>query len=217
MNRETALSQLRAARLYGIIDAGYAEPKEWPELAVELAEGGAGILQVRAKDFSAREILNCAKPLFEIEALREIPIIINDHPAVAAELGAAGCHVGQDDFSVEEARSQAGADALIGKSTHSLEQAEAAEEEGADYIGVGPIFATPTKPGRPAVGLSLIGEVRSRVRIPQFCIGGIKLNNLEEVVRAGAERVVIVSGLLNAEDPREEARKVCEILKKSKK
>jgi thiamine-phosphate pyrophosphorylase len=134
-------------------------------------------------------------------------------------VGARGAHVGQDDFAVEDARWRAGralTDEVekpwIGKSTHSLAQAVAAEAEGADYIGFGPLFPTPTKAGRPAIGLEEIAAVHAAVRIPVFCIGGIRLENLQRVLDAGARRVVIVSALLQAEEPADYCRKVRRLL-----
>jgi thiamine-phosphate pyrophosphorylase len=130
---------------------------------------------------------------------------LNDHPQLVPSVGAQGAHVGQDDFSVEDARWRAGRALagevelpLIGKSTHSLQQAVAAMEAGADYIGFGPLYATPTKPGRPAIGLEDIARVEAMATRPVFCIGGIKLENLEAVLEAGATRVVIVSQMLEA-------------------
>jgi thiamine-phosphate pyrophosphorylase len=117
------------------------------------------------------------------------------------ESGAAGAHVGQDDLSLADARKFAGDQAIIGKSTHSLAQAVAAQREGADYIGFGPLFATPTKPDYTPIGLDEIRAVHQLVSLPIFCIGGIKRENLPEVLAAGAQRVVIVSGILLAEDP----------------
>ena len=141
-------------------------------------------------------------------------------PGEGILLGAQGAHVGQDDFSVADARWRAGRALagevtlpIIGKSTHSLAQAMAAETEGADYIGFGPLFATPTKPGRPAIGLDEIRKAHERARIPIFCIGGIKLENLEAVIAAGARRVVIVSGLLQAADLAGYARRVKAMLR----
>jgi thiamine-phosphate pyrophosphorylase len=139
----------------------------------------------------------------EIHALtrpRGVPLILNDYPELLREVPAEGAHVGQDDMSVAEARAAAGRPVLIGKSTHSLPQARAAQQEGADYIGFGPLFATPTKPGRPAIGLQDIAAVHEEVSLPIFCIGGIKNENLPEVIAAGARRVVIVSGWLQAGD-----------------
>jgi thiamine-phosphate pyrophosphorylase len=122
-------------------------------------------------------------------------------------VGADGAHIGQDDMSVADARWRAGRalagevpSPIIGKSTHSLAQALAEAEAGANYVGFGPLYPTPTKAGRPAIGLSEIGRVHELVKVPIFCIGGIKLENLEEVVAAGARRVVIVSGILQASD-----------------
>jgi thiamine-phosphate pyrophosphorylase len=111
-----------------------------------------------------------------------------------------GVHVGQDDDSIAVAREKAGRKIIVGKSTHSLEQAIAAQRDGADYIGFGPIFATPTKPDYAPVGLELIESAHAEVRLPIFCIGGIKIDNLAEVMAAGARRVAIVSGLLKAPD-----------------
>jgi thiamine-phosphate pyrophosphorylase len=127
-----------------------------------------------------------------------VPLIINDHPEIAAAVGCEGVHVGQDDAPIASARAVIGPGRIVGKSTHSLVQAEAAVAEGADYIGFGPLFPTPTKAGRPGIGLDDIAEVHRRVSVPIFCIGGVKIENLPAIVRAGARRVVIVSGILQA-------------------
>jgi thiamine-phosphate pyrophosphorylase len=120
--------------------------------------------------------------------------------------------VGQDDLSVDEARVRAGGGVLVGKSTHSIEQAIAAEKEGADYIGVGPIYATPTKPDYIPVGPGLIGQVRAAVSVPQFCIGGINEATLPEVLAAGARRIVVVSALLQSRDIPACCRRLREVL-----
>ncbi len=138
--------------------------------------------------------------------------ILNDHPHLVPIIEADGVHVGQDDLSVAEARKQAGTDVLVGKSTHSLDQAVAAEKEGPDYIGVGPIYKTGTKPDYVPVGPGLIGQVAAAVRLPQFCIGGINESTLPEVIAAGAKRVVIVSALLQSEDIPAYCRRVREQL-----
>ncbi len=131
---------------------------------------------------------------------------MNDYAEVAAQVPVEGVHVGQDDDSVATAREKAGRAIIVGKSTHSLEQASAAQREDADYIGFGPIFATPTKPDYKPIGVKNIKRVHADVSLPIFCIGGIKVDNLGEVVAAGAKRVVIVSGLLKAPDIAEYAR-----------
>jgi len=125
--------------------------------------------------------------------------IVNDHLDLAIEAGADGVHLGQDDISVEAARAAWGG--LIGRSTHSLDQALEAQRQGVDYIGVGPVYATPTKPGRPAVGLELLQAVASAISIPWFAIGGIDSSNLEDVLAAGASRVAVVRAVCEAPEP----------------
>lgn len=188
----------REAVLYGILDTGYLEAGGFPAAADELIKGGAGLLQIRAKGQPASAVEALARAVLPVTRGTGVPLILNDYPRLAADLGCDGVHVGQEDEAVARAREVMGAGAIVGKSTHSLEQAEAAAAEGADYIGFGPLFATPTKPGRPAIGLRDIGDVHRRVTIPIFCIGGIKTSNLDGVVAAGARRVVIVSEMLQS-------------------
>jgi thiamine-phosphate pyrophosphorylase len=194
------LSSLRDGRLYGILDLAYVAAGDAVRVASEMVDGGVDILQLRGKEKSAAELATVAPNLRAITAERSIPLIINDYPKIARSVGADGVHVGQDDLSVNDAREQGGGRLLVGKSTHSLAQARAAAEEGADYIGFGPLFATPTKPDYKPIGLADIAEAHRIVKVPIFCIGGIKLENLEQVIAAGARRVVIVSGLLCAKD-----------------
>ncbi len=190
--------RLERARLYAILDTGYVAAGHEIEIARQLVVAGVDLIQLRAKSWSAEKIIALGRELRGIIPADGPLLILNDHPDLVEQTGADGVHVGQDDVSVETAR--AGRAILVGKSTHSLEQAVAAEREGADYIGVGPIFATPTKPDYLPVGTALIGPVRAAARVPQFCIGGINEATLPEVVAAGAQRVVIVSALLQAED-----------------
>jgi len=131
-----------------------------------------------------------------------VPFIINDFPDVALAVGADGVHIGQDDGSLGDVRSMVGDEMIVGRSTHSVAQAQAALAEGFDYIGFGPLFPTPTKEGRPGIGLDNIRIVQESVgeEIPVFCIGGIVPDNLELVLASGAQRVVIVSALLRAAD-----------------
>jgi len=198
------LQRLARARLYAIVDTGYVEPERVPHVTGQLVLGGADLIQLRAKKLSLIAIAELGKKMRGIipSEGREARVlfILNDHPELVSEMGADGIHVGQDDLSVAEARARAGGDVIVGKSTHSLDQAIAAEKESADYIGVGPIYATPTKPDYAPVGTALIGQVSSAVRVPQFCIGGIDEATLPEVLAAGARRVVIVSALLQSGD-----------------
>jgi thiamine-phosphate pyrophosphorylase len=193
-------ADLSRCRLYGILDLGYVESSEAGKVARQLIDGGVDLIQLRAKGRPSAEIANIAAQLHGVTAERDIPLIINDHPEIARIVGTEGVHVGQDDPAISEVREIAGPNCMVGKSTHSVDQAIRAFYEGADYIGFGPIFATPTKPDYPPIGLSEIQRVHEAVRIPIFCIGGITLDNLPEVMEAGARRVVIVSGLLQAKD-----------------
>ena len=203
---------LEQCRLYGIIDLAYVSAGDAPLITREMLRGGVEVLQLRAKMQPPAEIEKLGAELHRITAASGVPLVINDHAEIARDLGAEGVHVGQDDRSVAEARAIAGLDCFVGKSTHSVEQASAAHAEGADYVGFGPLFATPTKPDYVPIGLQEIRRLHGLVRLPIFCIGGIKLQNLPEVIAAGAQRVVIVSGLLQAPDVAEYARAVRALL-----
>ena len=194
------IKRLKDCHLYGIIDLSYVAPASVVEVAAQMIDGGVDILQLRAKKFIADDVRWLGEQLHPVTEGARIPLVINDLPEAAADLRAEGVHVGQDDVSVEEARALAGYRTIIGKSTHSVEQAIAAACEGADYIGFGPLFSTPTKPNYAPIGLDDIALVHKAMDIPIFCIGGIKLENLERVLAAGARRVVIVSGILKAKD-----------------
>ena len=188
------------AKLYGILDLGYVTEERAIFTAAKMLEGGVGLLQFRAKGHSPEGLLGLAKELKALCQTANVPFIVNDHPLLAKACGANGVHVGQDDLSVAETRDLVGPGMMIGKSTHSLAQAIAAIEEEPDYIGFGPLFATATKPDYVPVGLSDIRAAHEAVSLPIFCIGGIKRENLPEVIAAGARRVVIVSGILQASE-----------------
>lgn len=194
------MNALGDARLYGIVDLGYVTADTAPVAAERLLEGGVDVLQLRAKNVPLSIVAGLAEEIHALTKPLGVPFILNDFPGLLRDVPAEGAHVGQDDGSVDEARAAAGRPVIIGKSTHSLAQARAAAEEGADYIGFGPLFVTPTKPGRPAIGLEEIAAVHEAVKTPIFCIGGIKQENLAQVRDAGAQRVVIVSGWLQADD-----------------
>lgn len=188
------------ASLYGILDLGYVPAERALDAAVHLLRGGVDVLQLRAKHASEEEIVTLAHLLAPACRAAGIPFILNDHPHLVSVTGADGAHIGQDDGSIAVARAAAGPGALIGRSTHSLAQARAAFAEGADYIGFGPLFATPTKPDYVPIGTADIATVFAEAPVPVFCIGGIKRENLAAVRAAGARRVVIVSGILLADD-----------------
>jgi thiamine-phosphate pyrophosphorylase len=189
---------------------------ETKKVAEQMIDGGVDLIQLRAKAHPAAKIAMTAAELHCITMERNVPLIINDHPEIARIVSAEGVHVGQDDLAISEVREIVGPDCMVGKSTHSIDQAIHAFCEGADYIGFGPIFATPTKRDYWPIGLDEIRRVHEAIHIPIFCIGGIKLDNLPEVIAAGGRRVVIVSGLLQAADIASYARAAKKLLAKSK-
>ena len=205
MTSDTSLN-LSECRLYGILDLGYVRKSDAIHAAEAMIKGGVDLIQLRGKNQSIEELVELAAELHELTAQSFTPLIVNDHAEVASKVPVEGVHVGQDDDSIEVVRRKAGRAVVVGKSTHSLGQARAAQREGADYIGFGPIFATPTKPDYRPIGLKEINRVHLDVTVPIFCIGGIKIDNLEQVIAAGAHRVAIVSGLLKAPDIVEYAR-----------
>ncbi|HEY4270416.1 MAG TPA: thiamine phosphate synthase [Candidatus Udaeobacter sp.] len=189
---------LSDCRLYGIIDLGYVDASDAIRIIEQMVEGGVDLIQLRGKNKPIHELADLAAELHELTAKSSTPLIVNDYAEIASRVPVEGVHVGQDDDSIEITRQKAGRDVFVGKSTHSLEQARAAQREGADYIGFGPIFATPTKPDYLPIGLADIRRVYAEVDLPIFCIGGINIDNLQAVTEAGAKRVVMVSALLNA-------------------
>jgi thiamine-phosphate pyrophosphorylase len=200
------LRNLSDCRLYGILDIGYVGIDDAERVTKSMIDGDVDLIQLRAKEHSVEEIVDLAGKLHEVTSAAGVPLIVNDHAEVAVKVLVEGVHLGQDDDSLAHARKKAGRDVLVGKSTHSLEQAVEAEREGADYVGFGPIFATPTKPDYQPIGLTGIKRVHNEITVPAFCIGGIKIDNLGQVIAAGARRVAIVSGLLKAPDIAKYAR-----------
>ena len=190
--------RLRTARLYFVCDA---RPRgEDPELLLRAAlTGGVDLVQLREKELGRPVIERSASTFRRLCDTYSVPFLLNDDPYLAHSVDADGVHLGQDDVAVAEAREVLGPDALIGLSTHSPEQIEAAE--GVEYISVGPVWETPTKAGRPAVGLDLVRHASEAARTPFFAIGGIDASNAREVVGAGAERLCVVRAIRDATDP----------------
>ena len=189
-------------RLYCILDLGYTPEERAEETTASLLAGGADILQLRAKNQEPATIRRVAEKLLPLCRAAGVPFILNDFPELAAAIDADGVHIGQDDGPLFAAREIIGPGKIIGRSTHSLDQARAALAEGFDYIGFGPLFTTPTKAGRPAIGLEEVAIMEKDVgsKIPAFCIGGITPATLPQVLAAGARRIVVVSALLQARD-----------------
>jgi len=195
-------STLASATLYGILDLGYVAPDQIKRVAREMIAGGIDVIQLRAKGHDLEAIRRMGREIQPICADAGVPFVVNDFPDLAADLGADGIHVGQDDLSMDEVRAIVGDRMLVGRSTHSLAQAAtAAADPRTDYIGFGPLFATPTKPTYQAIGTAEIRAVhQAHPDLPIFCIGGIKKEHLADLLACGARRVVIVSGILQAAD-----------------
>lgn len=211
------MNALSRARLYAILDLGYIPPEKVEVVAEDLIRGGADLIQLRGKKESIEELTRLAEKLHRLTSAAGVPLIINDHPEIARDVPLEGLHLGQDDVAIAAAREIVRRNCWIGKSTHSVSQANAAVVEGADYIGFGPIFATPTKPDYPPIGTDNLRRVHELVTIPIFCIGGIKLHNLGAVLAAGAKRVVVVSGLLQNKDIAAATRAAKELLTENQK
>lgn len=170
-------------------------------------EGGVELLQLRAKNLEAQAILALGEKLRALCVRYRVPLVINDHPDLAALLKAHGVHLGQGDLNVAQARRFFSG--WIGRSTHGPEQAlreQAALEGGPGYLSVGPVWETPTKPGRPAAGLAYVRWAAQNLRVPWFAIGGIDEHTLPQVLEAGARRVAVVRSILDAPDPEKAAR-----------
>jgi thiamine-phosphate pyrophosphorylase len=190
-------ARLRDAHLYFVADRGGLER------ALDGAlRGGADLVQLRDKTAGDDELLQVAAWVRERCAAHGALFILNDRPDLAARAGADGVHVGQDDMAVADARAVVGDEAIVGLSTHSIAQADAGKASGADYIAVGPVHATPTKEGRPPIGLEPIRHAAAHVRdVPWFAIGGIDAETVGAAVAAGARRAVVVRAIAHAEDP----------------
>jgi thiamine-phosphate pyrophosphorylase len=196
-------TRLAGCRLYGFVDTAYIEGLDPGEVARELIAGGVDIIQVRAKEKSHADRVDLAQKVVSAAFQYKVPVIINDDIQAAFETGADGVHLGQEDWAAiprEERAERLANMRIVGLSTHSLEQALAAERDGADYLGVGPVFPTATKPGVKPVGVELVREVVARVHTPFFAIGGITLDNIGEIIEAGATRVAVVFAILKAPD-----------------
>jgi thiamine-phosphate pyrophosphorylase len=197
-SRQTAgrASRLRSARLYLVCDA---REDDFLEAALR---GGVDIVQLRLKDAADDEIVSAGRRFARVCAAHGSLFILNDRPDLVAAAGADGVHVGQDDMAVEGARALVGRERLVGLSTHTPAQVDAAAgPQRPDYIGVGPVYETPTKPGREAVGLGLVRYASARASIPFFAIGGIDARTIGEVIAAGAQRIAVVRALVSAADP----------------
>jgi thiamine-phosphate pyrophosphorylase len=199
------MNPLADCKLYAFVDTAYLHDRA-PELVTQqLCDGGADLIQLRAKTFAPDEIRAMAEKILPVTQAANVGLVINDHLEIAREIGAGICHLGQEDFfdaghkHVSELKIQ-NEEFKIGLSTHAPEQAARAIAAGADYIAIGPIYPTGTKPAAKPVTLEYVKWAAANVRVPWFAIGGITPQNLDAVLAAGAKRICVVSGILNAPD-----------------
>ena len=206
------MKRLVLPRLYVILDAALLTVPE-TERAQELVAAGVRLFQYRNKGASARELFESSKKLVSLLSSQRVSLVVNDRPDVAALAGANGVHVGQQDLGVEEARRVVGTEKLVGVSTHNLEQFERAAASSADYIAVGPIFATGTKSNPdPVVGTEFVRRVRPLTDKPIVAIGGITLQRAPEIIESGADSVAVMSDILGAPEPGVRARQYIDLL-----
>lgn len=200
-------ARLAAARLYLVCDCAPGGRRLEDVLRAAIA-GGVDIVQLREKRLPDDELTDVAYTAHKICEQLGALLIVNDRPHVALAASADGVHVGQDDMPATQVRTLVGEEMLVGLSTHTPAEIDAAADRSSasDYIGVGPVHATPTKPGRPAVGLELVRYAAAHARLPFFAIGGIDERNLPEAIAAGALRVAAVRAIADAADPRSAAR-----------
>ncbi len=182
-------------RLYVILSSNLAK-KPILETLEKVIQGGADAVQLREKTMSDSKFLILAKEFRKITSQFKTPFIVNDRAEIAKEVDADGLHIGQSDISIQIARSIIGHEKILGVSTHNINQARIAQQEGADYISAGPIFYTATKNYEPAVGLDYLKQVKCEITIPFIAIGGINLENLGEVLNAGGTQVAICSAII---------------------
>ncbi len=217
------MKPLADCRLYAFVDTAFLRGRPPEDIARRLCAGGADLIQLRAKGLPAAEVQRLAGRILPVTRSAGVGLMINDHPALALAVGALGCHLGQEDFAatgcanvrelfatgspVSPQRSAAGhqpstsnREPLIGLSTHAPAEAQRAVAAGADYLGVGPVFATGTKPDARPVTPDYVRWAAANVTIPWFAIGGINLDTLDAVLTAGARRVCVVSAILSAPD-----------------
>jgi len=199
------------ARFYAILDTGYAPVRRLPELARAVLAGGADIVQLRAKAATTGQRVEMLQSLAPLCAAAGVPLVCNDDVEAALAVPGVGLHIGQDDLAAKTARAMLGPGRVLGLSTHSLAQAQAALALGdvLTYFAVGPVFPTGTKPDYPAVGLELVRAVAALAPArPWFCIGGINRENAASVHAAGARAIVAVSAVLQAADPEKMVREL---------
>lgn len=207
MNKKQKLARVN---LYLIADKKICGDKKIEDVVIQAIEGEAQMIQYRDKDSTDRDFLETAAILQNICKKRRIPFIINDRVDIAAFLKVDGIHLGQDDLPLKIARKILGIGKIIGISAENIDQAKLAEKHGADYVGVGPIFDTPTKNIEKPIGLEIIRQAKKYLKIPFFPIGGINLENVGQVIHAGSTRIAVGSAVICTDDIRSATRNILE-------
>ena len=209
----TALCFTPLSGLYVILDQSVRQDRTHFQIAQDVIKGGAKILQLREKRFSDRDIIKIGRKIRDLTRNHKALFIINDRVDLCLALNADGVHLGQNDIPISLARSILGSEKLIGVSTHNLHQAIKAEDDGADYISVGPIFQTSIKQDLKPVGVDFIRRVKDEIKIPFFAIGGINEENLKLVMRAGAKGIAVISAIMCAENIELAIKRLSELIK----
>ena len=199
----TARERIAGARLYLVCDA---RPREFLTAAIR---GGVDVIQLRDKALADEQLVTAAREFRAAADAGGALFVLNDHPELVAACAADGVHVGQDDATPAAARALVGPGAIVGRSTHAPAQADAADvDPDVDYLAVGPVHATPTKPGRPAAGLDYVAYAAAHVSTPWFAIGGLDAGTTAAVAERGATRIVVVRAIADAGDPEAAAREL---------
>jgi thiamine-phosphate pyrophosphorylase len=206
------MKPLNECHLYCFVDTAYLRGRAPMDIARQLCDGGADLIQLRAKQSSPEEVRRIAESIIVITRKTNVGLVINDYPDIAREIGAEFCHLGQEDFVASgfahvRQFSTPGHQLRIGLSSHAPEQARLAAAAGADYVAVGPVYATGTKPQAKPVTLEYVRWAAANLTLPWFAIGGINLDTLDDVLAAGARRICVVSAILNPDDVRGACRK----------
>jgi thiamine-phosphate diphosphorylase len=210
MDRQKLLSRVQ---LYVIADRKICGKKDIQQVVAEAIDGGAQMIQFRDKESDDHDFLKLARTLRNLCLNVNVPFIINDRVMIAKEIDADGVHVGEEDLSVKEARNILDSDKIIGKTARNFEQAKAAEDEGADYIGLGPVFYTDSKEIGMLIDVEVVGKVTTDLKIPVFAIGGINLNNLDQLLEAGGRRIAVISAVFLSQDIKSSTKALLQKLK----
>jgi thiamine-phosphate pyrophosphorylase len=205
---------LRKSRLYLILNRDNQSRRSLENICSDLIYGKVDLIQLRDKIREKSEVSSFALKLAKHLESSRIIFIVNDYVDIALACGADGVHLGQDDMPIKKARAILGKDKIIGISCHCLSDALKAQKEGADYIGIGPVFATVTKPQYKAIGLETLAQLAGKIKIPYFAIGDVHEGNIKDILSSGAKRIAVVRAILEAKNPVNQAARLYRLLEK---